>query len=91
MALKAEVGDWLVVKGTTIAQPDQRGLITEVRSADSSPPYVVRWLTTGHVATVILGADAVVVTLGELEAAGERTRSRSASVQTAIAHHIKSG
>ena len=89
--MKAEVGDWLVVKGTTIEQPDQRGLITEVRSADGSPPYVVRWLTTGHVATVIPGADAVVVTPGELEAADERTRSRSASVQTAIAHHIKSG
>jgi hypothetical protein len=29
--MKAEVGDWLVVDGVTIDQPEQRGLITEVR------------------------------------------------------------
>jgi hypothetical protein len=44
--MKAEVGDWLVIKGATIDQPDQRGLITEVHSPDGSPPYVVRWLDT---------------------------------------------
>ena len=76
--MKAEVGDWLVVKGTTVEQPDQRGLITEVRSADGSPPYVVRWLTTGHVATVFPGADAIVVTPGEQEAADDRAQERAA-------------
>ena len=45
--MKANVGDWLVIKGTTTERSDQRGLITEVRSADGSPPYVVRWLATG--------------------------------------------
>src|SRR6478752_10779854 len=80
--MKAEVGDWLVVKGTTVEQPDQRGLITEVRSADGSPPYVVRWHATGHVATVIPGADAVVAKSYELEVADERNRLRAASVDT---------
>ena len=61
--MKANVGDWLVVKGTTVDRPDQRGLITEVHSSDGSPPYVVRWLDTDHVATVFPGPDAVVVTL----------------------------
>ena len=42
--MKAKVGDFLVIKGTTVEQHDQRGEITEVRSADGSPPYVVRWL-----------------------------------------------
>jgi hypothetical protein len=42
--MKANVGDWLVIKGTTTERSDQRGLITEVHSADGSPPYVVRWL-----------------------------------------------
>jgi len=60
--MKAKVGDWLVIKGTTVERPDQRGVITEVRSADGAPPYMVRWLTTGHLATVFPGADAVVVT-----------------------------
>jgi hypothetical protein len=88
--MKAQVGDWLVIKGTTIAQPDQRGQITEVRSPDGSPPYVVRWSTTGQVATVFPGPDATLATPAELEAADRRARSRSASVQTAIAHHTKS-
>ena len=38
MLMKAKVGDWLVMKGTTIDQPGQRGLISEVHSPD--------WLTT---------------------------------------------
>ncbi len=52
MLMKAKVGDWLVIRGTTIDQPDQRGLISEVHSPDGSPPYVVRWLENDHVATV---------------------------------------
>jgi hypothetical protein len=76
-AMKAQVGDWLVVKGTTVAQPDQRGLITEVRSADGSPPYVVRWSATSHEATVFPGPDALVVTSEELEVADARARSRT--------------
>jgi hypothetical protein len=73
--MKANVGDFLVIKGTTVEMSDQRGVITEVRSADGSPPYVVRWLNTDHVATVYPGADAVVVTPAEQEAADARARS----------------
>jgi hypothetical protein len=82
--VKAHVGDWLVIKGTTIDRPDQRGLITEVHSADGSPPYVVRWIATGHEATVYPGPDSVIVTPEEQQAADERTKSRVASVQKAI-------
>ena len=74
--MRAKVGDWLVIKGTTVERSDQRGVITEVRSADGSPPYTVRWLTSGHVATVFPGTDAVVVTAAEQEAADKRARSR---------------
>ncbi|MEZ0364492.1 DUF1918 domain-containing protein [Mycobacterium sp. pUA109] len=88
--MKAHVGDWLVIKGGTITQPDQRGRITEVHSADGSPPYVVQW-ATDHVATVFPGSDAMIVTAAELQAADERSRSKSASVATSIAHHITSG
>jgi hypothetical protein len=42
--VKAKVGDWLEIEGTTTEQHDQRGLITEVPSEDGSPPYVVRWI-----------------------------------------------
>ncbi|TNC20468.1 DUF1918 domain-containing protein [Amycolatopsis alkalitolerans] len=63
--MKAKVGDWLVIMGPTVEQPDQRGEITEVRSADGAPPYVVRW-ESGHVTTVYPGPDAVVMTPEEL-------------------------
>ena len=89
MLMKAKVGDWLVIKGTTIDQPDQRGLIIEVHSSDGSPPYVVRWLETDHVATVFPGTDAVVVTAAEQDAADERAQQRFGAGQSAI-HHGKS-
>src|ERR1700731_5430259 len=54
---EANVGDWLVIKGTTTERSDQRGLITEVHSADGSPPYVVRWLAPGPWATGGPGPD----------------------------------
>ncbi|GAB7143189.1 hypothetical protein AWC22_18025 [Mycobacterium riyadhense] len=49
--MQAKVGDWLVIKSTTMGESDRRGLITEVHSADGSPPYLVRWLDTDHVAS----------------------------------------
>jgi Domain of unknown function (DUF1918) len=51
------VGD----KGRTTVRSDKRGLIREVHSADGSPPNVVRWLATDHLATVVPGNDAIVV------------------------------
>jgi hypothetical protein len=87
--MKAKVGDWLVIKGTTIDQPDHRGLITEVHSPDGSPPYVVRWLDNDHVATVFPSTDAVVVTAGEQVAADERAQHRFGAVQSEIANGNK--
>ncbi len=85
--MKANVGDWLVIKSGTIGHPDLRGLITEVRSQEGEPPYRVRWLATGEEATVFPGSDAIVVTAAEQKAADERARSRIAAVQTAIREH----
>jgi hypothetical protein len=75
-AMKAKVGDLLVVKGTTVERHDQRAVITEVRSDDGSPPYVVRWLANDHIATVYPGPDALVVTAAEQAAADARGQSR---------------
>jgi hypothetical protein len=85
--MEARVGDWLVIKGTSVHKPDQRGLITEVRSADGSPPYVVRWLADGHVATVFPGPDALVVSPEEQQAADERALARIKDVQSTITHY----
>lgn len=82
--MKAEVGDWLVIKGTTVGRHDQRGLIMEVHSADGSPPYVVRWLDSDHVATVFPGPDAMVVTAEEQKAADEHEQQRLEALQSEI-------
>ena len=76
--MKAKVGDWLVIKGTTTELADQRGLITEVHGADGAPPYVVRWLANGHVATVFPGSDALVVTAAEQQRADDRAAHKVA-------------
>lgn len=67
--MKARVGDWLVMKGTTTELADQWGEITEVRGPDGAPPYVVRWKANGHVATVFPGSDALVVGAADLSPA----------------------
>lgn len=85
--MKANVGDWLVVKGRTNEQSEHRGMITEVNHADGSPPYTVRWLEDGHEALMFPGPDALVVTQAEQTAADERARARLASVQSAMTHH----
>lgn len=87
--MKAQVGDWLVVKGLTVDRPGQRGLITEVHSQDGSPPYVVRWLDNDHIATVFPGPDAIVVTAAEQRAADERAEERMTGVQSDIAQRGK--
>jgi Domain of unknown function (DUF1918) len=37
--MRANIGDWLVIKSGTIGHRDLRGLITEVKSPDGEPPY----------------------------------------------------
>ncbi len=84
--MKAKVGDWLVIKSSTIDQPDQRGFITEVHSPDGAPPYVVRWLATDQEATVFPGPDAIVVTAAEQAEADKRAQRRFGAVQSIISH-----
>jgi Domain of unknown function (DUF1918) len=89
--MKANVGDWLVIKSGAVGHRDLRGLITSVHSADGEPPYGIRWLDTGEGAIVFPGPDAIVVTHAEQEAADERARSRVAAVQAAIANQAHGG
>lgn len=84
--MKARVGDWLVIKGTTVGQHDERGLITEVRSPDGVPPYVVRWLASDHEATVFPGPDAVIVTAAEQADADKRAQARFEAIRSTISH-----
>ena len=44
--MRARVGDRLVVGD------DRIGEVVGVPSADGSPPYIIKWLTDGHIAMV---------------------------------------
>jgi hypothetical protein len=45
--MRARVGDRLVVG------EDRVGEVVGVPSADGSPPYIIKWLTDGHIAMVL--------------------------------------
>jgi hypothetical protein len=60
VAMKAAVGDRLVVRSPHVDDPVRDGEIIELRHEDGSPPYVVRWSDNGHEALVFPGPDAYV-------------------------------
>jgi len=58
--VRGHVGDLLVVQGPSANDHKRVGVITELRHADGSPPYLVRWLDNGHEGLVIPGSDATI-------------------------------
>jgi hypothetical protein len=42
--MNAQVGDWVVVESVHLGGARRIGQVTEVRHADGTPPYVVRWI-----------------------------------------------
>jgi Domain of unknown function (DUF1918) len=57
-AMKARVGDRLVIDGTTLGEPRRIGVVTAVTHPDGTPPYVVRWLNDNHESVVFPGPTA---------------------------------
>jgi hypothetical protein len=57
--MRAVVGDRLHVHGHTVGQRDRMGQIIDVRGADGTPPFLVRF-DDGHEALVFPGPDALV-------------------------------
>lgn len=57
--MQAQAGDELVVKGFHVGEANRRGIIIEVRGANGSPPYLVRW-SDGHESSFFPSSDAVV-------------------------------
>jgi hypothetical protein len=49
--MRARVGDRLIPDG----DHGRAGVIIGLRNPDGSPPYVVKWLTDGHIALVSPG------------------------------------
>jgi hypothetical protein len=63
--MHAEVGDELIIVGHRIGEPERRGEILEVRTADGSPPYLVRWDDTGRTSLIFPGSDSSVKPLSK--------------------------
>ncbi len=83
----ARSGDWLVIKGTLVGSPDEVGLVLEVRGADGTPPYLVKWLRNDHEGLVFPGPDAIVLTPEQKAVADEQQRRRIDEMQRAIHNH----
>ena len=58
-AMRAEVGDKIIVRGHHVGDEDRRGVITEVHGEDGAPPYLVRW-ENGHESVFMPSSDSVV-------------------------------
>jgi len=64
--MKAKVGNLLVISSPHIGQPARRGVITQVNGLDGESPYVVRWLASGEVSTVVPDPGATIVKAADL-------------------------
>jgi hypothetical protein len=60
MSVRASVGDRIVVRGRHGGDSIRDCEVLEVRGVDGTPPYVVRWGDSGHVASLHPGSDAIV-------------------------------
>lgn len=56
--MKAKVGDRFIAEGTHVGDHQRVGFITALRHPDGTPPYVVKWLDSGHESLVFPGPDA---------------------------------
>jgi len=56
--MKANVGDRLIEEGTHVGDQRRVGVIRALRHEDGTPPYLVRWLDTGHESLVFPGSGA---------------------------------
>jgi hypothetical protein len=71
MVVQARVGDRLLPDG----EQRRAGVIIGLRNADGSPPYVVKWLSDGHIALVSPGPYTKVVRAEPASEAGAPTES----------------
>ena len=58
--MRAHVGDQLRIRGRAIGVPDRLGEVIEVRGAEGTPPFLVRWDDSGHEGLLFPGNDAEV-------------------------------
>jgi hypothetical protein len=59
-AMRASVGDRIVIRGHRNGEHDRDCEVLEVRRSDGGSPYLVRWGDTGHESLFFPGSDASV-------------------------------
>jgi hypothetical protein len=58
VAMRAHVGDLIVLAGERVERPARGGRVLEVRGSDGGPPYLVRW-NDGHTGLLYPGPGSV--------------------------------
>ena len=77
--MQARVGDRLIPDGDA----DRIGLVIGLQNADGSPPYVIKWLSSGHIALVSPGPYARILPADPgVGGAGRRRSSRPTAGQS---------
>jgi uncharacterized protein DUF1918 len=66
--MKAVPGDRLIIDG----DPSRAGEVIAVPRRDGSPPYVVRWMRSGHIALVSPDSYSSIIPTGGEQADGEQ-------------------
>ena len=88
--MKALVGDRIAIMSRHLDEAVRTGEIIEVHGAGGEPPFVVRWLDTGHTGVLYPGPDALVQhhdggeETGEEGAGGQSPPIRSGTWQTTV-------
>ncbi|MGF1597058.1 MAG: DUF1918 domain-containing protein [Acidimicrobiales bacterium] len=58
--MRAEVGSRITVRGRKVGDPNRHGEIVEVRGADGTPPYLIRWDDGDGAHLMYPGSDAII-------------------------------
>lgn len=75
--MRARVGDRIILAAEHIDEPTRDGEILEIRGADGTPPYLVRW-SNGHTGLIYPGPGAV-LRIGASEPQPERSAPATAA------------
>lgn len=59
-AMRASVGDRIVIRGHRVGEPERDCKVLEVKGEDGGPPYLVQWEDSEHESLFFPGSDASV-------------------------------
>ena len=82
--MKANAGDWLVVRSRTEGTHLRKAEITKTHPG-GDPPYTVRWLEDDHESLVFPGPDAQVLSAEAMAELDRQTADRISAVQASLA------